>query len=192
MSGLVVISHNEITCLNNHYQLTFWEEKLPHNHIFESCNNRPIPTHICIYFYAGREPRVHLNNDGIEGDICELFFSKDFIDMDVKALNKRKEAEIIKKVHSLLAWSTEKTCLSYVSSSDDNWVLAMYEYSDTINCMCTFIRMKQNLCRVFYDKSKKASAILRFQVHVSSLVIPIIKVITYTLQLGMFHALTFT
>jgi hypothetical protein len=92
----------------------------------------------------------------------------------------------------LLAWSTEKTCLSYVSSSDDNWVLAMYEYSDTINCMCTFIRMKQNLCRVFYDKSKKASAILRFQVHVSSLVIPIIKVITYTLQLGMFHALTFT
>jgi hypothetical protein len=38
----------------------------------------------------------------------------------------KKGDEIIKTFHILLTRPTEKTCLSYVSSSDDNPGLAMY------------------------------------------------------------------
>ena len=41
--------------------------------------------------------------------------------MDVKALNKIKGDEVIKKLHSLLTKSTEKTCIKI-----DNRVSAMY------------------------------------------------------------------
>jgi hypothetical protein len=43
----------------------------------------------------------HLDNKSIEI----------YIDMDVKALNKIKGDEVIKKLHSLLTKSTEKTCI---------------------------------------------------------------------------------
>ena len=42
--------------------------------------------------------------------------SQDYIDMDEKALNKIKGDEVIKKLHSVQAKSTETTCLSQVSS----------------------------------------------------------------------------
>jgi hypothetical protein len=38
------------------------------------------------------------------------FLSKDKIDMDVKSLNEIKGDEAIKKLHSLLTRSKEKTC----------------------------------------------------------------------------------
>jgi len=75
--------------------------------------------------------------------------------MDAKILNKRKGDEIIKKFHSLLKRSTYKTCLAYVSSSDENRVLAMSEYSTTINRTCAFIRMRHNLCRDFLIQIKR-------------------------------------
>ena len=95
--------------------------------------------------------------------------------MNVKILNKSKGDEIIKTFHSLLTRSTEKTCLAYVSSSDDNRVLTMYEYSTTINCKCPFMRMRQNVYQ-----SIEAIAITQFQVDVLSLVIMFIKDITCT------------
>ena len=53
--------------------------------------------------------------------------SQDYIDMDEKVLNKRKGDEVIRTLHSLLTKSTETTCLSQVSSQDENCVLTMYE-----------------------------------------------------------------
>jgi hypothetical protein len=54
--------------------------------------------------------RVHLDSKSREGDTCKLILSKDKIDMDVKTLNKIKGDEVIKKLHSLLTSSKEKTC----------------------------------------------------------------------------------
>ena len=88
-----------------------------------------------------------MDNKSIEGVACtcKLMLSKECIEMDAKILNKRKGDEIIQKFHSLLKRSTYKTCLAYVSSSDENRVLAMSEYSTTINRTCAFIRMRHNL-----------------------------------------------
>ena len=69
--------------------------------------------------------------------------------MDVTTLNKKKGNEIIRNFHSLLTTSTEKTVLSYVSSSDENRVLAMHEYLTKI------IRMRQVLSRVFLRQIKR-------------------------------------
>jgi len=55
--------------------------------------------------------------------------------MDVKTLNTRKGDDIIKIFRSLLTRYTEKLCLAYVSSSDNNQVLTMYEFSTTINLL---------------------------------------------------------
>jgi len=46
--------------------------------------------------------------------------------------------------HNLLADSTEKTCIAYVSSSDDNRVLVMYECLTTIKRACPFILWRKN------------------------------------------------
>ena len=46
--------------------------------------------------------------------------------MKAKTLNEIKGDEVIKKLHNLLTKSTETTCLSQISSSDGNWVSAMY------------------------------------------------------------------
>ena len=63
---------------------------------------------VCLY--------VHLDNENSEGDKSKLLLSKDYINLDVKTLNKIKGDEVIKKLHSLLTKSTETTCLAYVSS----------------------------------------------------------------------------
>ena len=42
--------------------------------------------------------------------------SNDKINIDVKTVLKIKGDEVIKKLHSLLTMSTEKTCVSYASS----------------------------------------------------------------------------
>ena len=88
-----------------------------------------------MYLYESSDPRAHMNNKSIEGDTCILLLSKDCMNMDVKTLNKRKGDEIIKIFRCLLASSTEKICLAYVSSSDNNQVLTMHEYSTTINLL---------------------------------------------------------
>ena len=136
---------------NWHFELT----NLQPNHIFESCNNLSITTHVCIYIYVGSDPLVHLDNKSTEGVTCKLMLSKECIDMDVNILNKRKVHEIIKLFHSLLTRSTERTCLAYASSSDDNQVPTMSEYSTTINCTCAFIRMRHNLCRNILTQIKR-------------------------------------
>ena len=84
-----------------------------------------------------------MDRKSIERDTRKLLLSQDYIDMEVKTLNKIKGGEVIlvKKLHSLLTRSTEKTCLSTLSSSGDNRELAIFEYSTTINRMCPFIRM---------------------------------------------------
>ena len=136
---------------NWHFELT----NLRPNHIFESCNNLSITTHVCIYIYVGSDPLVHMDNKSTEGVTCKLMLSKECIDMDVNILNKRKVHEIIKLFHSLLTRSTERTCLAYASSSDDNQVPTMSEYSTTINCTCAFIRMRHNLCRNILTQIKR-------------------------------------
>ena len=49
------------------------------------------------------------DNKSIEGDICKLMISKDYVDMDVKTFNKIKRDEIIKNFLSLITISTKKT-----------------------------------------------------------------------------------
>lgn len=82
-----------------------------------------------MYLYAGSHPafiwRIRAQRDK---HTCKLIF--------IKILNIGKGDEIIKKVHCLLTRSKEKSCLSY--ASDDNRVIAMYEYSTTINCVPLF------------------------------------------------------
>ena len=52
----------------------------------------------------------------------------------MKTFNKSKEDEIINNFHRwMLGRSREKTCVSNVSSWDENLVLGMNEYSTTTN-----------------------------------------------------------
>ena len=80
MPYLIEISHNDITYLSNHFEV---DNLLP-DYIFESCNNRPITTHVCIYLTIRSDPRVHLDNKSIERDTCRLLLSEDYIDMEAK------------------------------------------------------------------------------------------------------------
>ena len=49
--------------------LYFEVENLLPNHIFESCNIRPMTTHVCIYLNTRSDHRVHLDNKSIDRDL---------------------------------------------------------------------------------------------------------------------------
>ena len=84
------------------------------DYIFESCNNRPITTHVCIYLTIRSDPRVHLDNKSIERDTCRLLLSEDYIDMEAKTWNKVKGDEVKKKLHmSVYALILEVTLVSF-------------------------------------------------------------------------------
>jgi hypothetical protein len=53
-----------------------------------------------VYTLTLEVSRVHVDNKSREGDTCKLLLSQDYIDMDVKVLNKRQVDEVIKKLHS--------------------------------------------------------------------------------------------
>ena len=56
--------------------------------------------HMSVYTLTLEVSRVHVDNKSREGDTCKLLLSQDYIDMDVKVLNKRQVDEVIKKLHS--------------------------------------------------------------------------------------------